>query len=215
MLLAFLLLLFPAAPPAEVRFLSEDWSVVRAAEVELVSSGAAALPKLIAILDRKEVVPLTNTADLIYPGAKAFYGHGWFIGYDLDRLDVRAGWALEELTFENFGFSEGSLVEATHSIAGRRPAARAAAIARAKKWYAATGTRWSRHEGLKAALQSRDAFRHGKALEWLRHGSTPCAGFTLATYRREILPLVKHLARNGEATVREQAKLLLADGPHR
>ena len=158
-----------------------------------------------------------------------FYGHGWIVDYDIDRLDVRAGWALEELTFENFGFSDGNIHEAhllaavkagqrdvplesvTHSVTEDRMKLRSAAIARAKKWYVARSTRWSRYEGLKAALSSGDAFRHMKALTWLRHGFTNCDGLTLAKYRREILPLVTHLSRVGDGGVREQASLLLAD----
>ena len=218
----------PQTPP-DVRLLSEDWEIVYRAAFELESGDAASLPKLIALLDRAEVVPLTNTADLIYPGAKMFYGHGWIIDYDIDRLDVRAGWALEELTFENFGFSDGKILEAQLLAAVKggqrdvpletvadsgsedRTKLRGAAIARAKKWYLATGTRWSRYTALKAALSSGDAFRHMKALAWLRHGFTTCEGLTLAKYRREILPLVRHLSSVGDAGVREQASLLLAD----
>ena len=219
----------PPPSPPEVRLLSGDWEIVYRAEFELESGDAASLPKLIAILDRPEVVSLTNTADLIYPGAKMFYGHGWIIDYDIDRLDVRAGWALEELTFENFGFSDGAIHEAqllaavrsgqrdvplesvAHSGSEDRTRSRNAAIARAKKWYLSTGTRWSRYTALKAALSSGDAFRHVKALTWLRHGFTTCEGLTLANYRREILPLVRHLSSVGDTGVREQASLLLAD----
>jgi len=65
-----------------------------------------------ALLDRDEKVELRNTADLIYPGAKEFYGHGWILDYDVDWISVRAGWALEELTFQNCGFREGVINEA-------------------------------------------------------------------------------------------------------
>src|SRR5689334_9527089 len=95
----------------EERFVAPDWERVYQAEFKLEAGGAASLAVLVRLLDRTEIVPLENTADLIYPGAKMFYGHGWIVDYDLDCLPARAGWALEELTFENFGFSEGIIRE--------------------------------------------------------------------------------------------------------
>jgi hypothetical protein len=217
-----------AAPP-EQRFLASDWTTVYQAQFQLESAGAAALPKLMPLLDRPEIVKLTDTADLIYPGASTFYGHGWIIDYDLDRLATRAGWALEELTFENFGFSEGQINEADlpgtldqgqSSVPFRNvirrgrpdPAARLKrAVDRAKAWYAMSGSRWSRYQGLKAALESNDAFRQMKALSWLRHGITPCIGLSVETYARDLVPLVKRLRRSADQAVREQAVSLLAD----
>src|SRR5215212_9707503 len=100
------------SPSLEQRFVSAGWQAVYQSEFKLESGGNASLGVLVSLLDRHDVVQLTNTADLIYPGAKTFYGHGWLIDYDLDRVSTRAGWALEELTFENFGFAEGQIREA-------------------------------------------------------------------------------------------------------
>lgn len=61
----------------------------------------------------REVVPLTDTMDLIYPGAKTFYGHGYIVNYDLDSLAVRAGWVLESITFQDFGFRSNTIQEDT------------------------------------------------------------------------------------------------------
>src|SRR5436190_20367765 len=82
------------------QFVGSNWSVVSQAKDRFEDEGAASLPILTGLLHRPEVVPLTETFDLIYPGAKTFYGHGEIVDYELDQLSVRAGWALEELTFE-------------------------------------------------------------------------------------------------------------------
>lgn len=102
-----LLLQIAAAEPSVVESsTASDWGRVRAAAKQLENGGAVSLPVLIGLLDRDKVVPLTNTADLIYPGASAFYGHGEMVDHDVDRLSIRAGWVLEAVTFEDFGFSE-------------------------------------------------------------------------------------------------------------
>jgi hypothetical protein len=63
-------------------------------------------------------VQLRETWDLIYPGAKTFYGHGYSVDYDLDWLSAKAGWALENLTFQNFGFARGGLIVPHSSTQG-------------------------------------------------------------------------------------------------
>src|SRR5690242_8070767 len=72
-----------------------DWKTVRAAAVRLegwTSSDDPVVPKLVANLESKERVALTDTMDLIYPGAKQSSGHGEVIPYDLDSLALRSGW---------------------------------------------------------------------------------------------------------------------------
>jgi len=64
-------------------FTSADWQKVHHAKGALESFQVDALPSLIALLDRDERVELTNTADLIYPGAQQFYGHGGILDYDV------------------------------------------------------------------------------------------------------------------------------------
>ena len=224
----------PRREPVGERFVAPDWQTVYQAEYKLEAAGAASLPFLVRLLDRADIVPLENTADLIYPGAKMFYGHGWMVDYDLDCLSARAGWALEELTFENFGFAEGAIREADLLEAvkeGKRdtPLANVAptkvqeksctrrhgdAVARAKSWFRANGRNWSRFESLKAALDSDDPFRQLKALNWLRFGVTPCPGVTARTYDVAIRPRVVKLASSNDQSVREQAKLLLDDHEH-
>src|SRR5262245_56333343 len=98
----------PTTAPAAIALLeSPQWSEVMRAKTLLVADRLSSLAPVVAMIDRDDVVPLVNTADLIYPGAKQFYGHGYVVPYDLDHLGDRAGWVLEELTFWDFGFSDG------------------------------------------------------------------------------------------------------------
>ena len=59
-----------------VAFTSDNWPEVYKAKRQLESLQEKAIPALLELLNRKENVPLKNTADLIYPGAKEYYGHG-------------------------------------------------------------------------------------------------------------------------------------------
>jgi len=208
-----------------------DWQTVYQAKFKLEAGGASSLPFLVRLLDRAELVRLEHTADLIYPGATTFYGHGWLVDYNLDCLSARAEWALEELTFENFGFAEGVIREADLLAAvkgGKRdtPLANviateriekscerrhAGAVARAKSWFQANGSKWSRFESLKDALINEDPFLQLSALNWLRFGITPCPGVSARTYDTAIRPQVVKLASSNNESVREQAKLLLDD----
>jgi hypothetical protein len=86
-------------------FLSNDWPAVIAAKEKMESLGSEAIPEILNIIDDCRVIKLENTGDLIFPGAERYYGHGQIIDYDIDNICVRAGWLLEELTFNNFGFS--------------------------------------------------------------------------------------------------------------
>ena len=70
-----------------------------------------AIPDLIELLRDTSFIKLKNTADLIYPGAEKFYGHGWIVNYDIDWVPVRAAWLLEEITFQNFGYRDATINE--------------------------------------------------------------------------------------------------------
>ena len=134
---------------------SAEWSKVQEAANRLVSLEGKAVPALLPLLDSREAVPLVNTADLIYPGAKTFYGHGRVINYALDSVAVRAGWILESMTFQDFGFRSGTITEdklfqAMREHPGDMPLEQAvgpqkgpepiaAASYRARKWWAKSG----------------------------------------------------------------------------
>jgi len=232
--LFILLLLAPAlpAPPKSLTadleaFTSRSWPSVFPAKDRLESREGEAIPALIKLVFRQERAPLVDTADLIYPGARTFHGHGWLIDYDLDSLSARAGWLLEAITFEDFGFSSGTiredrLMEAAVAGKGDVPLAQVlpqpgvprdfgASAEKARRWWADRSPGWTRFAAVIAALQSTSAHRQMLVLSWLRHGQTPCNGLSLARYQKELRPLVKRLAGRGPEEVRQQARLLLED----
>jgi hypothetical protein len=83
-----------------------DFNSVYQVKDSIVNYQKEAIPKLIELLKDTSFVKLENTADLIYPGADKFNGHGWIIDYDIDWISVRAAWLLEEITFQNFGYRD-------------------------------------------------------------------------------------------------------------
>ena len=209
-------------------FTSSDWIAVEAAKLELESRQAQAIPDLMKVLDRDKKVELENTLDLIYPGAKKFYGHGGILDYDVDWLTVRAGWALETLTFQDFGFSEGSIREADlmKAVIARQsnvtltdPAKtpeikqrlRAEAVARAKAWWQNAQGSWTRFDAFLDAVKSDVPARQRLALYWIRSSKTKCDGLTVASFNERIVPEVKRLLQSPDQEVRDQAKYLLED----
>jgi hypothetical protein len=176
---------------------SDYWPRVWTAELRLESRRAEAVPALIKLTTSTSHVQLRETWDLMYPGAKTFYGHGYVVDYDLGWLSARAGWALENLTFQNFGFS-GSVLDRDAmfkaDITGKAgkplqdvvdlkqdPVAqqklREAASERANNWWKQQGLNWSRQNALIEALTSQDHVRAERAMDWVRNGTTRCAGF--------------------------------------
>ncbi|HKY29024.1 MAG TPA: hypothetical protein VJM12_13880 [Pyrinomonadaceae bacterium] len=165
--------------------------------------------------------------DLIHPGAKTFSGHGWILDYDVDWISVRAGWALEELTFQNFGFREGvinndDLLKAVISqrtvrltdpsrTPDMKKQIRAEAVSKAKAWWQKAEQSWNRFDALLEALRSDDAVRQHWTLDWLIHGKTKCDGLTRESFKKFIAPEVKRLLNSSNERVRGQAKYLLND----
>ena len=211
------------------RFVQSDWLTIRQAEWYLESRQEKGVPELLALLDRDEVVRLQNTADLIYPGAETFYGHGTINPYDLDYLPARAGWALEEMTFQDFGFQgseirEETLLKQVRTLEGDVPIAKVVppetkprrerfqpAIRRVRDWWRSEGKRWNRLAALRAALDSGDPKRQMKALTWLRFGTTKCDGLSPELYARDLKPRVQKLVQSSDSGVRQQAELLAKD----
>lgn len=220
---------------------SADWPKVVRATREIKGRGAEFIPILVEMMKREQKVKLENTADLIYPGAEMFYGHGWVVNYDIDWLSVRAGWVLEGLTFQDFGFEESNmsreeLTDTTVRLRERgqfdipidetvnherdqevRKKARAAAVTRARNWCKESGDGWTRIGALEDALESTLPARQIGALSYLRHPDSPCAGLNVEFYRTKLRPLVETLAEDGGdgyEGVRDQATLLLQNVPH-
>jgi hypothetical protein len=212
-------------------FTSSKWSEVRAAKEAMESMQTEAIPVLISLLDRYEHVKLQDTADLIYPGAKEFWGHGGIIDYDIDWLSVRAGWALEDLIFQSFGFREGAIDEGAllkAVMAGkadsplsdvlpmesdpelkRERRKRAASVA--EGWWTRSGDSWNRLTALLDALKSGNPARQVTALNWLRFGETRCDGLSKKTFTQSMLPEVRRLTGSADPGVKEQADYLLRD----
>ncbi|QDU13782.1 hypothetical protein CA11_15680 [Gimesia maris] len=215
--------------PLILEFIQADWHrVSRAADI-MERRPQQALPVLVCLLDQDRKVKLQNTADLIYPGAEMFYGHGGIINYDIDQLSVRAGWLLEMITFEDFGFSEPGIDHdqlLAAAIAGKkdvpaddvleinsdeelRKEKRSAAVARAKKWWQSNQSGWTRRAALEAAIRSDNPYRVANALEWIRHSEIPINGMSRQWYVKEIYPVVKQIAQSNEEENAEQASLLV------
>ena len=209
-------------------FISSDWQKVSAAKAALESRQAKAIPLLVQLLERDEKVELDNTLDLIYPGARKFYGHGGILDYDVDWLSVRAGWALEDLTFQNFGFREGAINEADlmKAVLARQSEVRltdpsktpemkkqlrAEAIARVKTWWQNAHASWNRFDAILEGLRSDDPIRQLWTLNWIRHGKTSCDGLTVESFTKYIVPEARRLLKSKDEGVRDQAKYLLDD----
>ena len=193
-----------------------------------------AIPVLIEMLKDTSYVKLENTADLIYPGTEKFYGHGWSISYDIDWIAVRAAWVLEELTFQDFGYSQPAfdfskinyinlgkdtlgLQNYSKVVDTIEPPTRAELITKrlmladsVSQWWEKNKATWTRFSALKTALASTDKRSQKLALAYLRFGNTICEGLTLESYKTELEPLVKAI-KNSNNTNADQAKYLLED----
>jgi len=203
----------------------------------IVNYQKEAIPKLIELLKDTSFVKLKNTADLIYPGAEKFYGHGWIVNYDIDWISVRAAWLLEEITFQNFGYRDLTISEdklmnlhkqnytsylqtGNHDIDFKDKTPRQQLIIyrlmladSVSKWWYKNKSTWTRFGAIKEALTSVDEQRQGLALQYLRFDKTMCDGLTLENYKDEIKPLVQKIkhSKNVEA---EQATYLLDDNEY-
>jgi len=229
----------PPTPSLLSTFCSAEWSRVQKIGLELKVLQADSIDALLQIMQDEREVPLHDTFDLIYPGATTFYGHGGVVNYELNWLPARAGWILEDLTFQDFGFSGGvpqgdkllkktidlkiqgkgdvSMEEvAPQSVASRRLQKYQLAAAKAKTWWGRNRTSWTRRHALQEALASTSPARQGNALQYLRYPDSPCPGLSLATYNTNLLPLVVHIAKTGKKGYegpRDQACLLLSETP--
>lgn len=216
-----------------INFQESDWAMVKYAKQSIENMEGECVAELIDMLNNDIDVPLVNTGDLIYPGARKFYGHGQIIDYDIDNIPTRAGWVLEEITFNNFGFS-GVHIQSNELIPfikrnftiyysnnkeeiekmqeeQLRELIKAKSINRAKSWWSVRSGEWSRLKGLMNALQSQDEKRQVKALSYLRHGTTFCSGLTYEYYEKELYSILESLTKSDIKRVSEQAKLILDD----
>jgi hypothetical protein len=193
------------------------------------------IPQLIELLNDTSFVKLTETGDLIYPGATKFYGHGNFVPYDMDWISVRAGWLLEDLTFMDFGYKTSGVDDATlfrlmqenyneylkkgtYDLEWKEKPTREKLIEmrkilaqKAKAWWQTNETNWTRISAIKNALKSNDENRNGEVLQFLRYGETKCDSLNSMLYLSDIKPLVVLLKQTKYQSVKVQVDLLLSE----
>ena len=216
-------------------FLSDDWPSVSQAKDKLENYEDKAIPKIMALLDNSSTIKLKNTGTLIYPGAEKVYGYGQIVDYDIDKIAVRAGWLLEEISFNNFGFTGihmpeenlKSFIKVTFpdyynnttnrkslesmSTAEIRKVISDLSIKKAKEWWKEEGTGWTRLNALVSALKSYDEKRQVKALFYIRNGDTKCTGLTKEYYIDNISKEIVRLSASDTQRISENAKLILFD----
>ncbi len=216
-------------------FLSDDWKKVKVAKHELENLGGDIIPQLIELIDDNRFVDLQNTGSLIYPGADRFFGHGQILDYDVDYISIRIGWLIEDITFNNFGFSGVHLpadeakdfIKLTfpeyYNNSGNRKKIDVASknelrniiqklsVKTAKQWWGMQKGNFKRLDGLVSALQSYDEKRQVKALFYMRNGTTKCAGLTTDYYDDILIKEVSRLSRSDVKRISEHAKLIMLD----
>lgn len=216
-------------------FVSADWKKIKVAKSGLENMQGDIMPDLIKLLDNTDKVKLENAGSLIYPGAEKFFGHGQILDYDVDYLTIRAGWLIEELSFNNFGFSGIHLPEdmmATHikmtfpeyynnssnrkkleaaSSSELREIAQEQAVQAVNDWWKSENGNFSRLSELVEALKSFDEKRQVKALFYMRNGVTKCEGLSKEYYYEEIAKEIVRLSGSEVKRIAEHAKLILLD----
>lgn len=210
-------------------FTSNDWTIVYKAKDSLLNIGKSVIPDLIKLMnDTKAFRKLENTADLIYPGATEFYGHGWFIGYDLDWIAIRAGWALENLTLQNFGFKDNTITEkklielhkdnyakyietGKHDVNFERSKFQKldSIINNVTKWWAENENDWTALDGLKDAIFSDDIVRQLEAIQQMRYPHFKIKGYNQEWFDLEIRERIIELNKTDDEQLKLQTGYLL------
>ena len=184
------------------------YSNVYPAKLRLENLQKLVIPKLIVLVQDTTFVKLTGTADLIYPGAEKFYGHGHYIPYSMDWISIRAGWLLEELTFQDFGY-KSSFSEWENKIKGEElKKIRKLQTEKVEKWWKENSKTWNRLESLKEALISDNVNRISEAVQFLRFGETKCDGLNKEVFLKQIKPLALKLERSEDDNIKELGELL-------
>jgi hypothetical protein len=219
-------------PELITEFVSSNWGSVYQAKDSLVQIGKLAIPDLIKLMDNpKGFAKLVDTADLIYPGATEFYGHGWHVDYDLDWIAIRAGWALENLTSQNFGFSENVITEkellklhksdyakyietGKHDVNFEREKFKNLdqIITKAKEWFKKDYALWSPLNGLKEAIYSDDINRQLDAIQQMRYPNFTIKELTQDWFDKNLKAKIEELNKSNNEELVLQTGYLLRDG---
>jgi len=212
---------------------SSFYGSIYPAKMKLENFQKKIIPKLIKLTQDTSFVKLTETADLIYPGADKYYGHGYYIPYDMDWISVRAGWLLEDLTFQNFGYKTTGidneylfslmkenyneyLKKGTYDLEWKnktekekKKELRKLQAKKVEKWWKKNKKEWTRLSAIKEALKSNDEIRLSEVLQYLRFRETKCDNYDQEIYVNEIKPLVEELKTTQYPEILTQVKLLL------
>jgi len=210
-------------------FVSSEWGKVYKAKDSLLNIGKTVIPDLIRLMDAPRAFEkLQSTADLIYPGATKFYGHGWVIDYDLDWITIRAGWAMENLTSQHFGFSENVITEkelmdlhkkdyakyietGKHDVNFERQKFKELniIIEKAKEWWKNNKDNWTPLKGLKDAIYSDDIYRQLDAIQQMRYPRFKIKGYNQQWFDKEIKTRIIELNKSNDEELKLQAGYLL------
>lgn len=194
------------------------------------------IPELIALLKDSSFVKLTNTFDLIYPGTTTYYGHGHYIPYDIDWISVRAGWLLEEITFQDFGYKNSNVNDETllqlakqnyydytkkraYDLDWKNKPSEQKNIEyqkilslKVKKWWNENQKKWNRISAIKEALQSNNEIRLSNVFQYLRYGESKCDNLTKEKYENEIEPIILALNITTKyPEIKEQIDLIMRE----
>lgn len=216
-------------------FTSDDWKLVKQAKESLENLEEKAIPLVLPLLDDERIIKLKNTGTLIYPGAEKFFGYGQIVEYNIDMIAIRAGWLIEEISFNNFGFSGCHLPDAElvsfikitfpdyyNNSTNRRKIETSTAeelqrlilklsIRNAKEWWDNEKDTWTRLQALVDALQSFDEKRQVKALFYIRNGTTACTGLTKDFYIDNISKEIVRMSSSDTKRISEHARFILFD----
>ncbi|MGH1384621.1 hypothetical protein [Kordia sp.] len=211
-------------------FVSEEWRKVSHSKDSLLNLGESSIPYLIDLLNSpKAYNKLKNTIDLIYPGAEEFYGHGPIVNYDIDWIAIRAGWVLESLTFQDFGFlhnviSEKELMElhiknyATYAETGKHKVnfkkselkKLNGSIRKVKDWWKKNKNGWTPLIELKNAIFSTNTNRQLKALDQMILVRYKIKGFNQKWFDKELKKRIIELSKSKDDELSSYAKWILS-----
>lgn len=187
------------------RLCSPDIPTMVSASDSLCALEERAIPGLISLLDDEHtIVPISP---LGAPGSVMYDGHGgWgacfsYVPYGLNEAQIRAGWLLERITFQDFGFAT------TWEGTGFRRPDRKIVASVAKKWWSSRNKNWDRFTGLQEALTGNSMSAQMRALYYLQNNGRDgsCRGLTQSAYLAEIHPSVRKLMGSESQGIRELA----------
>jgi hypothetical protein len=195
-------------------FRQTDFPSVRRAKEELENLQGKIIPRLLDFLDDTNRVRLVRAEGFVYPGGLQQGGPGELIDYALDYLAVRAGWLLEDLTFQDFGYLTFELPKENQRIRETQKAQIALFSKRAHDWWQKNAGHWRRIDGIKEALRSGDLEREWAARIYLGFGTTRCDNLDPFVYEFEVKPLLLRIYDTSQGVgSRHALEELIQNGP--